>query len=653
MRGALSAMLAALTVTVMSGAVWAQAAAAPAADERARAAEILRSLPDLKGVEVAVPWKDFKALMEKMIAPAKLKPKPKPPVNYVLGPAAFKATVANTTARLTATLDLVILREEGYVTVPLVGTAVALGATKLDGKPAVVITRSNRYYLVASGAGQHVIELTAAVKVEEDRGTRRFRLRLPQTAGARLEVTVPDKDADVTVSPAAETVSKAGEDAVVVTASLPVTDSVTVQWQRRLPEAERGVAKVYAQVGTLISVGEGFLRSYNRVQYQILHAKVDHFRLALPKGVTVLDVTGDGVRDWKKAVEDGQDILKVALNYPATGAYRLAVTFESAYDALGEAPVVAVPVMRVLDVEREKGFVGVAAEANVEVASAETEDARVVDVKELPGSVAAMAATPLLLGYRYAKQPYRVALEIRRHEDVAVLTTVIDSMTATTMQTEAGRRITRLRLMVRNNQRQFLKLRMPENVQVWSAFVGSRAVSPGRDGDGRLLLPLEKSARQDDQLKAFALELVYVEEADPIPAVGEGVFQAALPAIDVPATVALWNVYLPEGRTFRDFTGTIARLEEDKEPVSGRPAAAVRAERAAATKTVRRQTDQQARQLRAQQLAVLRRGAMPIRIAVPERGQLVQFQKLLVSNETLNIEATWMGKRVRKGWFGF
>src|SRR5262249_21754356 len=70
------------------------------------------------------------------------------------------------------------------------------------------------------------------------------------------------------------------------------------------------------------------------------------------------------------------------------------------------------------------------------------------------------------------------------------------------------------RYAVRNNQRSFLKARLPAGSTVWSAEIGGRPVRPGVAEQNAILLPLEKG-RGGEEAPAFVVTLVYMQRVDP------------------------------------------------------------------------------------------------------------------------------------------
>ena len=60
----------------------------------------------------------------------------------------------------------------------------------------------------------------------------------------------------------------------------------------------------------------------------------------------------------------------------------------------------------------------------------------------------------------------------------------------------------------RNNRNQFLRLAMPATAEVWSVAVGGNTVAPAKDEQGKLLIPLIRSARGGRELASFPVEIV-------------------------------------------------------------------------------------------------------------------------------------------------
>jgi len=87
------------------------------------------------------------------------------------------------------------------------------------------------------------------------------------------------------------------------------------------------------------------------------------------------------------------------------------------------------------------------------------------------------------------------------------------------------------RFAVRNNQRNFLKVSLPNGAVLWSASVAGRPIKPGRAPDGSLLLPLEKT-RSGDDASAFVVEVSYLDHTTQW--ADRGRMRLSLVAVDLP-----------------------------------------------------------------------------------------------------------------------
>jgi hypothetical protein len=100
----------------------------------------------------------------------------------------------------------------------------------------------------------------------------------------------------------------------------------------------------------------------------------------------------------------------------------------------------------------------------------------------------------MILGFRFTRPP-RLVLSVSRHERVRLTSTLIDDLQAATVLTLQGNENTKLRLNIRNNTRQYLTVRLPEQARLTHALIDGRPVRPAQ-GEGRaLLFPLRQSER--------------------------------------------------------------------------------------------------------------------------------------------------------------
>jgi hypothetical protein len=239
-----------------------------------------------------------------------------------------------------------------------------------------------------------------------------------------------------------------------------------------------------------------------------------------------------------------------------------------------------------------------------------------------------MTKQPILLAFRYVGEELSIPLTIKRHGEVGVLVTIVDSALFTAMQLNDGRRITKVVYSVRNNRNQFLRLKMPASAEIWSVEVSGNTAAPAKDDEGNVLVPLIRSASGATELASFPVDIVYVETPT-TPAATKGKLRVDLPTVGAPVMHVMFSYYLPaEGKYTvgwfggSGFSGRLRIVEQFTSLATGRAAVVVHdAEQQAA------QMDQQV-QARVEREAKAA-GATPIRVRLPINGTLFRLEKIL------------------------
>lgn len=574
-----------------------------------------------------------------------------PPRDHAIASAHYKGEVLFEdgkpyAARFKAKFEIRALRSKGFARIPLLPATVAVERATIGGRAAAVVIENGFYTLITDRRGDFSLDVVFGASVTSAEGSNSVTFQLTPSGATSLNLAVPSSESlDFTVANAKlKSDSVVGADRVV-NATIPATGSLSISWQRKVEEAEakKKEARVYSEVYTLTSVGDGILRAKTTVQNTILFAGIEQLRYQIPKGMTVLDVTGPGIRAWKA---DG-DALNVQLNFAAEGSYGLTIDLEQPLpsDANVSAPIV-VP----QGTERSKGWLGVEARGNVELKAGNVSDATAVDVRALPGSILGVTDQPVLLGYKYLGKTPTIALTAEQHDEVEVLVTLLDQTVADTMWTREGRRLTSVTYQVRNNRRQFLKLSLPEGAKLWSASVGGRGVQPAKASDGRVMVPLLRSQQAGNNLSAFAVTVVYVESGPPASDKGKGTFTAQLPTPDVPSTYVAWTVHSPDGTKIkrRSIDGSLQRVDAHSRPVGAIERGYMEVPEEPAY------VEQKAANMPGAPAdgggalggnSAMAAGAAPVMVSLPIAGDEMYFEKLLALGEPLQVRFNYRGLR--------
>ena len=576
-----------------------------------------------EGTTVELRWSEFKALLEWSIRQKEPKDDVPPPTDYIITSSQYAGTLSADGATFTLTLKLNVLRKEGWKRIPVLPSNVALTKVTLTPAKGVFLnSQGGHYELLTNTDGAIEAKLEFSVSVQKAAGINTVTFPRVATGSSVLDLTIDREKVDVKVAGAQSLTTKTEGKTTKTVAAIPAGVPVAISWERALPKVEPAPAKLYAETRTLVAVADRLLLCHEVVNFNILHSPVRELKLAVPKGASVLTVSGPSVQDWRV---DSNGTLAVVLRGEVVGSYSLRIAYEA-----GAAETATTPVLRALGVERERGYVGVVAVANVEIEAGEVTGATKIDARQLPADIVAMTNQPVLLAFRYVGETFTVPLSIKKHAEVDVLVTIVDTGLYTAMQLSDGRRITKVLYSVRNNRNQFLRLMMPAGAEIWSVAVNGNNVSPAKDEGGNVLIPLVRSASQSSELASFPVEIVYVEKPS-APAPASGTLTVKLPTcgMGVPVMHVMYNFYAPaEGKYTlgwgaSGFSGPLRLVEEFSTLSTGPGPEAVRRDAAAQVANMQEQVDTR------MDAEAGKLGATPIRVRLPLNGQRFRLEKIL------------------------
>ncbi|MFH1360949.1 MAG: hypothetical protein ABIJ41_07985 [Candidatus Omnitrophota bacterium] len=524
---------------------------------------------------------------------------------------------------------------KGWTQLPLVRSSVGLIDVSINRSTAFVIMQGGKYYLMIDRPGRYTLNIEFLIKATRERegGPGNFSFEVMSAPISQYEFIMPETGVEIFIEPAIKVEVNKEKEKTLAWAVMPNTNSITTRWTKELPKEEikqvKLEPKVYLETTTYSTIGEGLVRNQAQLKYSILQSEISNLRIAIPEDVTLLDVSGRDLRDWKVSVDKGVQYLDVYLNYGIKGNYILDILYER---NIGEGSVVAdIPSVKALGVERENGYVGVAAKTNVELAVNKLERVTAIDVKELPSSIWSQSSNPILLAFKYLNHPFAITIDVTKHEELPVLVAAIDSANYVTLYTEEGKVLTKATYQVRNNVKQFLHLVLPKGASLWSTFVAGKPVKPAKDKNGSILIPLEKSQLQGQSLTQFPVEIVYLDQGSRMKYFGS--LKMGLPQTDIPASQLYWSVYFPVDYKYFNFGGDV-KLTKDS--TAWRPLSHVQGRLRSAADDIGEQfsiSNVQQMTYSEKQSGGKVVGVLPIKIDIPQKGSQYRFSKLLVTEK--------------------
>jgi len=640
--------------------------------------------------KVVLKKEDFKKLLKSMEPP-----KHDPTLgDFMLTSASYKARVEKETTEVSATFIIEVLPRRGrkdFLVVPLLRKDIALKAVTMDGKDALVTEKHGYHAVAVAQEGSHKATVLFTIATDLKRGPQSISFPIPRTPIIllSLEIPLPSIQPEIPSATSIKRIEKGNS--TLIEAVLSPTENIRVAWSLIIPEAEKGPPKIYADLWQLLSIEDDALRVNATASINVLQNTITGISFRVPEKYQILDVAGQVVGDWKEKEVKGQRMLDVTLKTPRQGKFDFLIRAERIFE---EGTVVAdFKGFSVPSSVREKGFIAVEMKGSAEAKVTESEGLDRASFSELPPQLLSHSVKPLIFAYKYLRHPYRIVLDITKHKELPVISTVVDNASGITLFTEDGKLVHRLIYTVRNTWKQFMEVALPKDAELWGTYVDGKSVKPTKNEKGKILIPLNRSQSSEGGLAPFDVELIYFQKAEKFGWLGVKKSSFAIP--DLMMSRVIWSIYLPFDYSFVHFGGTMEKEkiargispllgigkravdynelsrqyravpslkpgekgEEDKGLDRKRKALSMlQSQRTLQSEFGRNlpvdqevMADQLSREMsfsaKLEEVAVtggLTPGVMPIRVHVPTIGQVYRFAKQIASDEPLIVEATYI-----------
>jgi hypothetical protein len=196
--------------------------------------------------------------------------------------------------------------------------------------------------------------------------------------------------------------------------------------------------------------------------------------------------------------------------------------------------------------------VAISRSENLEVRVEESVGLERRDVKELPPVLAGA-----FLGFRYFDATAaKLVVQLVRHDLETVLGALVKRLHIESVVNDQREALHEIWMDVQNNREQYLELKLPKGMEIWSAFVAGAPVRPAlRESDGTHLVELTKS---ETASASFRVRLVLRETMEGGKLGRWGSLSFMPPAIlNIPVLRTTWKVFLPRNWRYTDFRGTM------------------------------------------------------------------------------------------------
>jgi len=489
---------------------------------------------------VVLPVDEYRTLHAKAY-PIERDPEP-PPVEATLTRVDYDLRIDTELASGRASLTVDVLRD-GWVRVPI-PAGLLVREARLDGKfvslvPGVSGKAGGQLSALLSHSGRAVLLLEIAIPVASSTGEES--ITLPSTASGvtRASVQLPRQGLDVRLSGGLlSEKSESGAESKWIAYGRG-NEALTFAWRRKT-EDHRATQplRMRGSLTQLLGLGEDSTSINAEVNLEITQGAARVAKIQIPDKVTINQVLGAMVADWEVKANE----LSVTFLEPVEQNARFVVTGETRSPREGQ---IDIPVLRLLNTERETGGLAVEVLGAGEIKDLKSEGLDSADATDL-GEMVSSRQSPSLAAFRFragdAKLSRSLSLNVTRYRPQAVLMANVSEARYQVLISNEGKTLVQARYAVRNNQRNFLKITLPPGAMLWSASLAGKPVRPGQSPDGSLLLPLDK-ARAGEEAPEFAVEVIYLSRGTAWN--DKGQFRLALPALDLPVSRTGLLVYHP------------------------------------------------------------------------------------------------------------
>lgn len=334
-------------------------------------------------------------------------------------------------------------------------------------------------------------------------------------------------------------------------------------------------SQISVEVLTLVDVREQSTRHTWTLAFDVAYAAADRFVLAVPKAIAAdIRLVDQLVKEVDKAYAPATPptlpdlanyaLWEVVLRGEKLGAFTLSLSLDKpAPIEQGKTGTVELLQVHVPGAFQETGMVAVVKADSLEIRKSEAETLEEIDTRELR---AELQRPGVFLAYKYRSLPVKLSVELARNSFLAVPQAIVTHADLLTAVATDRAQTTEALYWVRNNDLQFLVVRLPKGARIVSdVFVNREPQQPmRREGSDDLLVRLPSGSTTRD-----AIPVRFVYEM-PSPEAGEklgwwGSIAIAPPTLaDVGVLETRHRVYLPDAWHYTSVSGPLTRIATER-----------------------------------------------------------------------------------------
>ena len=250
---------------------------------------------------------------------------------------------------------------------------------------------------------------------------------------------------------------------------------------------------IQADAFHLYSVKQGVVYGSVLLNYFVVGAPANEWRIEVPAAVGNIDVVGQNVRrDWRR---EGNQVI-VSLHQPVLGPATLLVTFEQPMSARGGT--ITPGEVRPLGVQSERGYIEVVSPLQVKHAIKNAEGGLLrLESLELPAEFRLLTTSPALAVYQYTARPFKLEMSLDWYTPGETVDQVVDFAKLSSQVSRDGQVVTDVHYFVKTRGQKALRLVIPAGMKLWETRVDGEMTNARVDGDQTIIpLPARLNANE-------------------------------------------------------------------------------------------------------------------------------------------------------------
>ncbi|MFC1497077.1 hypothetical protein ACFLS1_01205 [Verrucomicrobiota bacterium] len=327
---------------------------------------------------------------------------------------------------------------------------------------------------------------------------------------------------------------------------------LTVTWRALRERVEQvGIPSIKPSIAWTVS--DSTISANALLDVTIMGGSSEMVSMILPFGADRVDVRSGVMRDWRKT----GDRLDIYFTEKVSGQFKISLSF----DIPRTGDVAECSMFKVEGGRLDAGgwmlavndTSGLMLENNIAGLQAATD-------LDVPADVISLVKGKPLFFYRVLNRNAGPVFDVVTKKPFPVVDTIADRLDIFTVVHNGGEEISRLSYRIRNNNKQFLRVKMPEEFRLIYVEVDNERCSISEE-DGVLLVPLVRSIQTMGGLVPFPVEIVYCRQGMTIS--NGDKFRLDLPELpEVPVAHVTARVFYPGEMSINSYRSSLTRVDK-------------------------------------------------------------------------------------------